>query len=185
MGTAHNSEGSQFRRFSIPKVLKSEGSQVRRVSSPKINMTWSGRELTTYRMRGRHASHPDAVFVVCIWLIWNQFSHGSLCNYSNAWQICTCMSQPFINWARWFICIKILNKHKSIFRKVAEVMKISGTDTDQKEGALLEFYTSAIWWGREQGFTVQQISALFTVIYTVLDNLKGKQKRWNYSINDC
>ena len=37
MGTAHNSEGPQVRRFSIPKVLKSEGSQVRRVSSPKIN----------------------------------------------------------------------------------------------------------------------------------------------------
>ena len=27
---------SQFRRFSIPKVLKSEGSQFRRFSSPKV-----------------------------------------------------------------------------------------------------------------------------------------------------
>ena len=37
LGTAHNSEGPQVRRFSIPKVLNYEGSQIRRVSSPKIN----------------------------------------------------------------------------------------------------------------------------------------------------
>ena len=35
-GTAHNSEGSQFRRSSSPKVLNSEGPQFRRFSSPKV-----------------------------------------------------------------------------------------------------------------------------------------------------
>ena len=35
LGTAHNSEGTQVRRFSITKVLNYEGSQIRRVSSPK------------------------------------------------------------------------------------------------------------------------------------------------------
>ena len=39
--TVHLAEATgdcpQFRRFSIPKVLNSEGSQVRRFSSPKIN----------------------------------------------------------------------------------------------------------------------------------------------------
>ena len=34
-GTAHNSEASQFRRSSSPKVLNSEASPIRRVSSPK------------------------------------------------------------------------------------------------------------------------------------------------------
>ena len=36
MGACLNSEGSQFRRFSSPKVLNSEGSQVRRFSIPKV-----------------------------------------------------------------------------------------------------------------------------------------------------
>ena len=35
-GACLNSEGSQFRRFSSPKVLNSEGSQFRRFSSPKV-----------------------------------------------------------------------------------------------------------------------------------------------------
>ena len=35
-GISHNSEGSQFRRSSSPKVLNSEGSQIRRFSSPKV-----------------------------------------------------------------------------------------------------------------------------------------------------
>ena len=36
MGTAQNSEGSQFRRSLSPKILNSDGSQVRRFSGPKV-----------------------------------------------------------------------------------------------------------------------------------------------------
>ena len=45
---------------------------------------------------------------------------------------------------------------------------------DLREAAMLDYYVSAFWWGREHEFTIEQLSAFFTVIHTLLNNIKGK-----------
>ena len=45
---------------------------------------------------------------------------------------------------------------------------------DLKDAALLDYYTGALWWGREQGFNIEQLSAFFTLVHTLINNIKGK-----------
>ncbi len=45
---------------------------------------------------------------------------------------------------------------------------------DLREAAMLDYYVSAFWWGREQEFSIEQLSAFFTVVHTLLNNIKGK-----------
>lgn len=56
---------------------------------------------------------------------------------------------------------------------MAEVMDIPLYATDLKDAALLDFYTGALWWGREQGFSIEQLSAFFTVVHKLINNIKG------------
>ena len=60
-------------------------------------------------------------------------------------------------------------------RQIAEIMDFKNCLVDAKEAAILDYYTSGILWGKENDFSVDQLSALFTVLHFVLDNLKGKQ----------
>ena len=62
-----------------------------------------------------------------------------------------------------------------ISRQIAEIMDFKNCLVDAKEAAILDYYSSGILWGKENDFSVDQLSALFTVLHFVLDNLKGKQ----------
>ena len=62
-----------------------------------------------------------------------------------------------------------------ISRQIAEIMDFKNCVVDAKEAAILDYYSSGILWGKENDFSVDQLSALFTVLHFVLDNLKGKQ----------
>ena len=66
-----------------------------------------------------------------------------------------------------------LNKFHVSFRKLCEFFKLTESSTDLREAAILDYYTSAVWWAKEQGFTEQQMSGFFTAIHTLLDNIKG------------
>ena len=46
--------------------------------------------------------------------------------------------------------------------------------TDLKDSACVDYYVAGYWWSKEQSFTHEQMSAFFTVIHTVLQNIRGK-----------
>ncbi|KAJ8316444.1 hypothetical protein KUTeg_006458, partial [Tegillarca granosa] len=47
--------------------------------------------------------------------------------------------------------------------------------TDLTDASILDYYTGALWWAKEQGFTIQQMSGFFTVVHTLLDNVKEQR----------
>lgn len=55
-----------------------------------------------------------------------------------------------------------------------EVMDFQKYETDLLEAIQLEFFVGALWWAKEQGFTVSQVSAFFTAAHQLLNNVKGK-----------
>ena len=61
-----------------------------------------------------------------------------------------------------------------IFRKLAGVLKMETHHTDLKDSACVDYYVAGFWWSKEQNFTTEQMSAFFTLIHTVLENIKGK-----------
>ena len=52
-------------------------------------------------------------------------------------------------------------------------MNISEYVTDLKAATVLDYYVAAFWWAKEQNFNVEQLSAFFTVVHTLLENIKG------------
>ena len=46
-------------------------------------------------------------------------------------------------------------------------------ETDLCDACLLDYYVAAFWWARDQGFSAEQVSAFFTIIHTLIINLKG------------
>ncbi|KAI0207285.1 Ciliary-associated calcium-binding coiled-coil protein 1 [Lamellibrachia satsuma] len=58
--------------------------------------------------------------------------------------------------------------------KLAEAMSITGHLTDLKAATVLDYYVAAFWWGKEQNFNVEQLSSFFTVVHTLLENIKEK-----------
>ena len=60
------------------------------------------------------------------------------------------------------------------FRRLKEIFKLDNNEIDLREASILDYYTSAVYWGIQQKFTAQQLSGFFSVIYTLLDNIKGK-----------
>ena len=60
--------------------------------------------------------------------------------------------------------------------KLAEAMSITGHLTDLKAATVLDYYVAAFWWGKEQNFNVEQLSSFFTVVHTLLENIKGELK---------
>ena len=60
-------------------------------------------------------------------------------------------------------------------RQLADVMKLPLHQRDLKDAAVLDYYTAALWWGKEQAYTTEQLSALFTVVHTLLENVRGTQ----------
>ena len=66
--------------------------------------------------------------------------------------------------------------NKYIFSKLCEIFKLSNHCTDLQDAATLDYYTSAVWWGKQQSFTTQQLSGFFTMVHTLFTNVKGKGK---------
>ncbi|XP_069140508.1 ciliary-associated calcium-binding coiled-coil protein 1-like isoform X2 [Argopecten irradians] len=55
---------------------------------------------------------------------------------------------------------------------LCDIFKLHNYPTDLRDAGVLDYYTGACWWGKEQGFTPQQLSGFFTVVHTLLDNVK-------------
>ncbi|XP_033757791.1 ciliary-associated calcium-binding coiled-coil protein 1-like isoform X2 [Pecten maximus] len=55
---------------------------------------------------------------------------------------------------------------------LCDIFKLHNYTTDLRDAGVLDYYTGAVWWGKEQGFQPQQLSGFFTVIHTLLDNVK-------------
>lgn len=60
-----------------------------------------------------------------------------------------------------------------LFSKLCEIFKLSNYCTDLQDAATLDYYTSAVWWGKQQSFTTQQLSGFFTMVHTLFTNVKG------------
>ena len=58
-------------------------------------------------------------------------------------------------------------------RKAAEILQITKHSTDLKDGSTLDFYVAGLWWAKEQGYNLEQMSGFFTVLHTLLGNVKG------------
>jgi len=54
---------------------------------------------------------------------------------------------------------------------VAEYLELRDTDMDLRSAVLLDYYVGAMWWSREQSYSAEQTSALFTIIDTLFHNL--------------
>ncbi|XP_021372957.1 uncharacterized protein C10orf107 homolog isoform X2 [Mizuhopecten yessoensis] len=55
---------------------------------------------------------------------------------------------------------------------LCDIFKLHNYTTDLRDAGVLDYYTGAVWWGKEQGFLPQQLSGFFTVIHILLDNVK-------------
>ena len=60
-----------------------------------------------------------------------------------------------------------------------ELMKLDDYKVNMKTAAILDYYTGAVWWAREEQFTPEQMSLFFTIIHSTLENVKGT---WNIFI---
>ncbi|XP_064630369.1 ciliary-associated calcium-binding coiled-coil protein 1-like isoform X2 [Lineus longissimus] len=59
--------------------------------------------------------------------------------------------------------------------KLGGILNITDQGTDLKNAATLDFFTGGFWWAKEQGYNIQQASGFFTLIHTLLENVKDKQ----------
>ncbi|XP_058958331.2 ciliary-associated calcium-binding coiled-coil protein 1 isoform X1 [Pocillopora verrucosa] len=59
--------------------------------------------------------------------------------------------------------------------KLAEVLSIENYHISLPEACVLDYYVAGFWFAKEQNFTLQQISAFFTLLKEMLDNIKEKQ----------
>ncbi|CAG5124382.1 unnamed protein product, partial [Candidula unifasciata] len=49
------------------------------------------------------------------------------------------------------------------------------SETSLKDAAVLDYYVGATHWGQQQGYSVQQLSVLFTMVHTLLNKIKEEQ----------
>ncbi|XP_045189435.1 ciliary-associated calcium-binding coiled-coil protein 1-like isoform X2 [Mercenaria mercenaria] len=59
--------------------------------------------------------------------------------------------------------------------KLKEIFSLENNGVDLTQASILDYYTSAVYWGIQQKFTAQQLSGFFTVVHTLLENVKDKQ----------
>ncbi|KAJ7385509.1 hypothetical protein OS493_015080 [Desmophyllum pertusum] len=59
--------------------------------------------------------------------------------------------------------------------KLAEVLTIENYHISLPEACVVDYYVAGFWFAKEQNFTLQQISAFFTLLKEMLDNIKEKQ----------
>ncbi|RMX57731.1 hypothetical protein pdam_00004990 [Pocillopora damicornis] len=70
--------------------------------------------------------------------------------------------------------LKELTVHE-LEAKLAEVLSIENYHISLPEACVLDHYVAGFWFAKEQNFTLQQISAFFTLLKEMLDNIKEKQ----------
>ncbi|XP_060603662.1 ciliary-associated calcium-binding coiled-coil protein 1-like isoform X5 [Ruditapes philippinarum] len=58
--------------------------------------------------------------------------------------------------------------------KLKEIFNLENNAIDITQASILDYYTSAVYWGIQQKFTAQQLSGFFTVMHTLLENIKEK-----------
>lgn len=56
--------------------------------------------------------------------------------------------------------------------KLGEVLTIESYHNSLPEACVLDYYVAGFWFAKEQNFTLQQISAFFTLLKVMLDNIK-------------
>ncbi|XP_061184968.1 ciliary-associated calcium-binding coiled-coil protein 1-like isoform X2 [Saccostrea echinata] len=72
-------------------------------------------------------------------------------------------------------CTELLSLEVTdIQKKLCETFSLSNYRTHLQDAATLDYYTSAIWWGKQQSFTPQQLSGFFTVVHTLFTNVKDQ-----------
>lgn len=58
---------------------------------------------------------------------------------------------------------------------------LNDKEIELKKACLLDFYVTQYWWAaKERCFSSEQISTFFTIIYNLLNNLKGSEINKNY-----
>jgi len=54
------------------------------------------------------------------------------------------------------------------------ILRLKKVEYVLSEGVILDYYVSALWWAaKEHKFAKEQILAFYTVIHTLLDNIRG------------
>ncbi|XP_072177346.1 ciliary-associated calcium-binding coiled-coil protein 1-like [Diadema setosum] len=61
---------------------------------------------------------------------------------------------------------------EEVEKKIAQILQLTNYAIDLKEATLLDYYVSAFWWAKEEGFDAQQTSGFFTVVHTLMSNVK-------------
>ncbi|XP_038046541.1 ciliary-associated calcium-binding coiled-coil protein 1-like isoform X2 [Patiria miniata] len=64
---------------------------------------------------------------------------------------------------------------EDVEKKLSEILKLTNSEIDLSESVLLDYYVCGFWWAKERGFTTQQLSGFFTVLHTLLENIREKQ----------
>jgi len=54
------------------------------------------------------------------------------------------------------------------------VLSLQKVDYALNEAVILDYFVSALWWAaKEQKFSREQLAAFYTIIHTLLDNIRG------------
>lgn len=63
---------------------------------------------------------------------------------------------------------------KDVERHLASVYDLNDYDIDLYQACFLDYYVTHYWWAaRQMRFNQEQVSVYFTMIYNLMDNLKG------------
>ena len=58
----------------------------------------------------------------------------------------------------------------------AKVFNLTEYNVDLLQACFLDFYFTQYWWARERKFSKEQMSVYFSLAYTLMDNIKGKNR---------
>ncbi|XP_064603404.1 ciliary-associated calcium-binding coiled-coil protein 1-like isoform X2 [Liolophura sinensis] len=61
---------------------------------------------------------------------------------------------------------------EDIQRKLAELFSLTQHSVDLKDGAILDYFTCGVYWAKGMSFTLRQTSGFFTLLHTLLENVK-------------
>ncbi|ELT90412.1 hypothetical protein CAPTEDRAFT_221472 [Capitella teleta] len=60
-------------------------------------------------------------------------------------------------------------------RNISDFLKRTDRlSVDLKDGVCVDHFVAGLWWCKQQAMTIEQTSAIFTVLHTLLDNIKEK-----------
>jgi Flagellar C1a complex subunit C1a-32 len=62
-------------------------------------------------------------------------------------------------------------KYCLYFSLVTEILEMKDSNLDLKAALKLDYYVGALWWCKQQSYSVDQTSAFFTVVDTLIKNV--------------